>query len=122
MVDRGSRSPQIPDPIQRVESVLQQIQDVSLIRKYGLWLAKHDPEKALRVSVYTTVRSSSPDFASTQILTGQGLATRVKFDDRALLSELQPISHAAANQYLEYTVVRKRSPVSRIPLRFFSER
>ncbi|KAI5454223.1 hypothetical protein NCC49_004285 [Naganishia albida] len=87
MVDRGSRSPQIPDPIQRVEYVLQQIQDVSLIRKYGLWLAKHDSEKALR-----------------------GLATRVKFDDRALLSELQPISHAAANQYLEYTVVRKRSP------------
>lgn len=47
-----------------------------------------------------------------QILTGEGLATRVKFDDRALLSELRAINQEAANRYLEHTVVKKRSAVS----------
>lgn len=46
-----------------------------------------------------------------QILTGRGSATKVKFDDRALLSELRTINQEAANKYLEYTVVKKRSAV-----------
>lgn len=44
-------------------------------------------------------------------MTGRGLATKVKFDDRALLSELRAINQEAANKYLEYTVVKKRSAV-----------
>lgn len=36
----------------------------------------------------------------------------VKFDDRALLSDLQAINKEAANLYLEYAVVKKRSAVS----------
>lgn len=62
MVDEGIQSPQIPDPIQHVEAVLRQTQDVSLIRKYGLWLATQDSEKALRVSVPVFASSSSSNF------------------------------------------------------------
>jgi hypothetical protein len=62
MVDGGIQSPQIPNPIQHVEAVLRQLQDVSLIRKYGLWLASQDPEKALRVGVHVVAPSSSSDY------------------------------------------------------------
>lgn len=52
MVDHGILSPQISNPVQHVETILQQLQDVSLIRKYGLWLATQDPDKALNVRVH----------------------------------------------------------------------
>ena len=49
MADSNIQSPQIPDPIQQVQGILQQIQDVSLIRKYALWLAKDHPDQAVDV-------------------------------------------------------------------------
>lgn len=49
MADSNIQSPQIPDPIQQVQEILQQIQDVSLIRKYALWLAKKHPDQAVDV-------------------------------------------------------------------------
>ncbi|KAJ9103369.1 hypothetical protein QFC19_004468 [Naganishia cerealis] len=91
MVDKGIQSSEIPEPARLVEGILRQTHDVALIRKYGLWLAKREPETAL------------------QVLTGQGMVASVKFDDRALLSDLKPINREAANKYLEYAVVRKRS-------------
>ncbi|KAJ9114999.1 hypothetical protein QFC22_005327 [Naganishia vaughanmartiniae] len=91
MVDKGIQSSEIPEPTKLVESILRQSNDVAMIRKYGLWLAKSDPETAL------------------QVLTGQRTVISVKFDDRALLSDLQAINPEAANKYLEYAIVRKRS-------------
>jgi hypothetical protein len=52
MVDNNIQSPQIPDPIQQVEKILQQLQDVSLIRKYALWLARQHPDKAVDVCAH----------------------------------------------------------------------
>ena len=115
MVDGDVQSPQMPDPIQQVERILQQIQDVSLIRKYALWLAKKHPDKAVHVRECLCVFLSPGTKRDSQILTGRGLATKVKFDDRALLSELRAINQEAANMYLEYTVVKKRSAVGLPP-------
>lgn len=49
MVDQGIQSSELPEPTRVVESILRQTNDVALIRKYGLWLAKRDPGTALQV-------------------------------------------------------------------------
>lgn len=57
-VDNNIQSPQIPDPIHEVEKILRQLQDVSLIRKYALWLAKQHPDKAVEVCAHSSVLST----------------------------------------------------------------
>jgi hypothetical protein len=62
--------------------------------------------------LYMPLHFLMPYSVSSQVLTGQRMVANVKFDDRALLSDLQAINQEAANKYLEYAVVRKRSAVS----------
>ena len=49
MVDKGIQNSEIPEPTRLVESILRQTNDVALIREYGLWLAKTEPQTALQV-------------------------------------------------------------------------
>ncbi|KAI0948171.1 hypothetical protein AcW1_009756 [Taiwanofungus camphoratus] len=61
-----------------------------LIQQWGVWLTKHDHERALK------------------LLTSLGSGKRKVEDDRALLQQLQDANPTAASQFLEHLVLQKR--------------
>ncbi|KAI0948169.1 hypothetical protein AcW1_009756 [Taiwanofungus camphoratus] len=80
----------VQDPLSRIFSLLSEKRDRMLIQQWGVWLTKHDHERALK------------------LLTSLGSGKRKVEDDRALLQQLQDANPTAASQFLEHLVLQKR--------------
>ncbi|KAG0147449.1 hypothetical protein CROQUDRAFT_670582 [Cronartium quercuum f. sp. fusiforme G11] len=84
--DRQWTDPSFDDPLERMASLLQKIDQPHLVSQYAIWLANHDWTLSLRVLVESVVAES--------------------LDVRATLAELQKVNPSAAQRYLEHLVLR----------------
>ncbi|KAF8609093.1 hypothetical protein BDV93DRAFT_464075 [Ceratobasidium sp. AG-I] len=78
----------VRDPFKRVVRILNETHDQDIVRKYGIWVVRHDPAAGLKIFISRAA---------------------LKLDDAAVLSDMQSASPTAASQFLEYVVLSKRS-------------
>ncbi|KAG8695896.1 hypothetical protein FRC09_008865 [Ceratobasidium sp. 395] len=83
-VDAG---PGVREPFKRVVKILMESHDQELVRKYGIWVVRHDPTAGLKI------------FTS---------RVNLKLDDMTLLKDMQDASPEAAAQFLEHLVLHRR--------------
>ncbi|BEJ17778.1 hypothetical protein CspHIS471_0700460 [Cutaneotrichosporon sp. HIS471] len=88
-IAEGPPDPLCDDPVGELVQTLDTVDDPELLRHYVLWLVSREPEKAL-----------------TLLITKGNV---IKVDDEALISDLGAVDKEAAEQYLEYVVVGKRT-------------
>ncbi|KAG9103951.1 hypothetical protein FRC06_006736 [Ceratobasidium sp. 370] len=84
-VDAG---PGVRDPFRKVVKMLMESHDHELVRKYGIWVVRHDPSAGLKI------------FTS---------RANLKLDDAVILKDMQDANPGAAAQFLEHLVLYKRS-------------
>ena len=101
--------PLCEDPVDEVAQQLDGVTDPAVLRQYALWLIGRQPEKGLQVS-FRCVNCINELTCTHQILMSQMSKHGIQLDDSSLIEELRGISQEAANSYLEYAVVQKRSP------------
>ncbi|CAL1698826.1 unnamed protein product [Somion occarium] len=82
--------PEVEDPLSNMFTFLNEKKDRALIRQWGVWLTKQDSERAIK-------------------LLTSGRKHNRQEDDFALLQQIQESNPAAALQFLEHLVLRKRS-------------
>ncbi|KAK4683924.1 hypothetical protein P7C73_g6284, partial [Tremellales sp. Uapishka_1] len=95
IAEDSTSDPLCPDPIDEMAQQLESVDQEDLFKRYTLWLISRDLDKGLKLL----------------------LRPGMKFDEVLLVDELRGINDEAANRYLEFVVVMKRSPVSGAALR-----
>ncbi|KAG8701199.1 hypothetical protein FRC08_004231, partial [Ceratobasidium sp. 394] len=89
-VDAG---PGVRDLFKKVVKLLMESQDPELVRKYGVWVVRHDPTAGLKI------------FTS---------RANLNLDDAVILKDMQDANPGAAAQFLEHLVLYKRSTDSNL--------
>ncbi|QRV76809.1 vacuolar protein-sorting-associated protein 39 [Ceratobasidium sp. AG-Ba] len=84
-VDAG---PGIRDAFQRILKILGESHDPELVRKYGIWVVRHDSAAGLKI------------FTS---------RTNLKLDDAAVLKDMQDADPSTASKFLEHLVLHRRN-------------
>ena len=109
IAESAEGDPLCEDPVDEVAQQLDGVTDPALLRHYALWLIGRQPEKGLQVSsvVSVTIIQLTVNIRSS---CRKCRNTASSLDDASLIEELRGISQEAANSYLEYAVVQKRSP------------
>ncbi|CCM06014.1 uncharacterized protein FIBRA_08257 [Fibroporia radiculosa] len=79
------------DPLSSMFALLGEKRDRALVQRWGIWLTKRDPDRALK------------------LLTSLSSGKRTADDDRALLQQIQEADATVGARYLEHLVLQKRS-------------
>lgn len=93
LVDGEWMHEDIKDPLSDMIRLLNEKKDTALIRKWGVWLLKRDPERGLKLL----------------ILKDSGKRRERPEEDLELLEHIREANSAAGIQFLEYLVLQKRS-------------
>ncbi|EJD51169.1 hypothetical protein AURDEDRAFT_99287 [Auricularia subglabra TFB-10046 SS5] len=98
LVQNKWTSETMPDPMGRLLHVLDESRDRALLQKWGLWLVKRDAERGINVLM------------AARDVNKRGLPKGIAENaDATLLKQIREASPEAADQYLEYLVLQKRS-------------
>ncbi|BGP41415.1 hypothetical protein JCM10449v2_005395 [Rhodotorula kratochvilovae] len=94
IVDGEYPDPSFADGVQQVFDLAWRSKDKALVERYGLWMLKHDVDRALRL--FTDPK--------------QG----VTLDTRDLFGKMAQVDSDAADRFLEVTVLQERDPDARL--------
>jgi len=93
---------------------LTETKDRALIRHWGVWLMKRDPERGLKVHFHSSVPASWILIApAMKLLMSRDMGKRRERpeEDLELLEQIRDVDPVAGVQFLEYLVLQKRSTV-----------
>ena len=103
LIDTQWSSEQLPDPMSKLLHVLDGAQDRVLLQKWGLWLVRSDAPRGIEVLM------SARDLARRDRPMPKQISDNA---DATLLRQIREANPQAADQYLEFLVLEKRSTVS----------
>ncbi|KII87677.1 hypothetical protein PLICRDRAFT_54749 [Plicaturopsis crispa FD-325 SS-3] len=95
LVDGEWTDEDIAEPLTEMFTLLSARRDRALTQRWGIWLTKHDPERALKLI-------TSRDSSARRKTGNDG-------DDVALLQQIRDVNVDAGAQFLEHLVLQKRS-------------
>ncbi|TNY19371.1 hypothetical protein DMC30DRAFT_448017 [Rhodotorula diobovata] len=94
IVDGEYDDPSLTDGVHKVFDLVWRSKDKGLVEKYGLWMLRHDVERALRL--FTDPKQP------------------VKLDTRDLFGKMAQVNSDAADRFLEVTVLQERDSDARL--------
>ncbi|KAH7098333.1 hypothetical protein BKA62DRAFT_713277 [Auriculariales sp. MPI-PUGE-AT-0066] len=100
LVEENWTSELLPDPLSRLLMVLEKAQDRGLLQRWGLWLVRRDAQRGLYVLM------AARDLLRRERSIPKSVAEKA---DTTLLERIREANPRAADQYLEYLVLEKRS-------------
>ena len=117
--------PSVENPIGEIIQLLSTSSDTQLFQEYGLWLARHEPIAAFSVcwsmssqtlrSSLLTIAFIAQLFASPRPALTDPNFGGSKLEDLDILRVFQESSPLIAEQFLEYLVLNRNTPVSIFP-------